>query len=185
MMHWKKHFFGDKQIAALCQQFRISSAEAPEVIMEFSIHRQSRAVEPMLNHLIKLLPVLPVSATSHTKGFRDMNLRDSSFSNRLSTQRFSDFMVISINGPPWHWCSGQLRIQRSRLGGTKLQALIGSRVPKARGSKRLRRRVGWGAVRGVSLTAGGGVLGSREGVLPLPRKFMSILCEIGAFWCIL
>jgi len=94
--------FGEADVARLCKDLQMSTAEAAEVVVEYAVCKQSdgSVVGKKLLTLLNLLQVLPVSSADCERGFSQMNLFHTSLRNRLNVSTIDNFMMLSINSPP-------------------------------------------------------------------------------------
>lgn len=86
-------------MASLCKQVAITGMEAEEIVLDFSMHKQGKAMTAKLCDFVQTLRVLPVSSAACERGFSQMNLHHTSVRNRLAITTISNLLMISINGP--------------------------------------------------------------------------------------
>jgi hypothetical protein len=94
--------FGEKHVASLCQNFGFTSGKAADTILQYAMFKKSDGVTvgAMLQRLISILKVLPVSSAYCERGFSQMNLYHTSGRNRLLVTSVDDLLMIGINGLP-------------------------------------------------------------------------------------
>ena len=85
-------------MASLCKQFAITGKEAAKIVLDFSMHKQGKAMTARLSDFIQNLKVLPVSSAACERGFSQMNLHHTAVRNRLAINAISNLLMISING---------------------------------------------------------------------------------------
>ena len=101
---FEKALYGDKQIASLCKQFEIPSAEAAQIVIEYFSYKQGLHMGAHLATLVQTLNILPISFATCERGFSQMNLQHTTVRNRLTVGPISNLHMISINGPSLtHW----------------------------------------------------------------------------------
>jgi len=98
----QRALFGEKNVAKLCKDFCINNADAADVVLQYSMFKNSDGLEvgQKLKNLVKLLEVLPVSSADCERGFSQMNLYHTSGRNRLLVSSVNDLLMLGINGPP-------------------------------------------------------------------------------------
>jgi hypothetical protein len=96
----QRALFGDTEIAFLCKEFCIDSANAADVVVEYGMYRKTQSMGRKLAKFVILLKVLPISSADCERGFSQMNLHHTSLRNALEVETVRDLMMISINGPP-------------------------------------------------------------------------------------
>lgn len=95
----KRVLYGEAEVASLCKQFAITGTEAAEIVLDFSMHKQGKAMTAKLCDFVQTLKVLPVSSAACERGFSQMNLHHTTVRNRLAISSISNLLMISINGP--------------------------------------------------------------------------------------
>ena len=62
-------------MASLCEKFAITDKEAAKIVLDFSMHKQGKAMTARLFDFVQTLKILPVSAAACVEsGFSQMNL---------------------------------------------------------------------------------------------------------------
>lgn len=95
----QRALYGDKQIASLCKQFAVPSAEAAQIVIEYSLYKQGQHMGAHLATLEQTLKILPISSAACERGFSQMNLQHTTLRNRLTVGPIINLLMISINGP--------------------------------------------------------------------------------------
>jgi hypothetical protein len=96
----QRALFGENEIAFLCNEFNIASADAAEIVMNYTLYKAGQVMGEHLAEFVNLLKVLPISSAACERGFSQMNLHNTSVRNRLAVERVNDLLMLSINGPP-------------------------------------------------------------------------------------
>ena len=91
----------------MCKKFAITDKEAAKIVLDFSMHKQGKAMTARLFDFVQTLKILPVSSAACERGFSQMNLHHTAVRNRLAIITISNLLMISINGP-----SEQLECQK-------------------------------------------------------------------------
>lgn len=113
----KRALYGEKQIATICKQFQVPSAEAAQIVNEFSVYKEGQHMGAHLAALVQTLKILPISSAACERGFSQMNLQHTVVRNRLTVGPISNLLMISINGPPVrHWNARKYVISWLRSG---------------------------------------------------------------------
>ena len=86
-------------MACLSKQFAFTGAQAAEIVLDFSMHKQGKAKTIKLRDFVQILQVLPVSSAACERGFSRMNLHHTAVRNRLAVTTLHNLLMISINGP--------------------------------------------------------------------------------------
>jgi hypothetical protein len=86
-------------VASLCKKFAITDKEAAKIVLDFSMHKQGKAMTARLFDFVQTLKILPVSSAACERGFSQMNLHHTAVRNRLAIITISNLLMISINGP--------------------------------------------------------------------------------------
>ena len=95
----ERALFGEAEVAYLCKQFAFAGAQAAEIVLDFSMHKQGKAMTTKLRNFVQILQVLPVSSAACERGFSQMNLHHTAVRNRLAVTTLHNLLMISINGP--------------------------------------------------------------------------------------
>jgi hypothetical protein len=82
-----------------CKQFCITGTDAAQIVLDFSMYKQGKAMTARLGAFVQTLNVLPVSSAACERGFSQLNLQHTAVRNRLTISSISNLLMISINGP--------------------------------------------------------------------------------------
>jgi hypothetical protein len=95
----QRALYGEAAVARLCKQFCITGNDAAQIVLDFSMYKQGKAMTARLGAFVQTLNVLPVSSAACERGFSQLNLQHTAVRNRLTISSISNLLMISINGP--------------------------------------------------------------------------------------
>ena len=96
----QRAMFGEAEVANLCNDLCIESAESANILLDFAMYKKGHAAGKHLLKMLCTLHILPISSAACERGFSQLNLHQTSLRNRLAVSRINDLMMVSINGPP-------------------------------------------------------------------------------------
>jgi len=70
----QRALLGEAEIANLCNELSIESAEAANILLDFAMHKKGHAVGKHLVKLLCTLHILPISSAACERDFSQLNL---------------------------------------------------------------------------------------------------------------
>jgi hAT family C-terminal dimerisation region len=91
--------YGDRELVSMCTVLGLNTNSTMLTLTEFTEYKKTFKMGANIRKLLLSIETFPISTATCERGFSAMNQAHTETRNRLSSERVSSLLMLSINGP--------------------------------------------------------------------------------------